>query len=496
MMVQVWSFLRVWGVPSAALALLLTGCPKAEKPAKQDKQPAVRKARPQAESPATRNPVAAAPRFARGAKNAAGDEVSISDIAEQVVESVVNVRSMKVLRRRTPHYPFFRPWRGPSRRQAQSLGSGVVVSSEGIVLTNHHVVEQASDIRLTFANEEEFEAELVGSDPKSDVAVLRIKDASRKFRPVSLGDSKKLRLGEVVLAVGNPFGVGQTVTMGIVSAVGRARLGIVDYEDFIQTDAAINPGNSGGALINMRGELVGINTAILSRTGGYQGIGFAIPSNMARPIMESLLAHGKVVRGWLGVAIQDLNKEIAGAIGLPVDRGVLVADVQANSPAQRAGLERQDVIVAIDGNPVRSTARLRNRVASAGAGKAVRLTLWRGTEKKELQVVLGELPSDRVAKLEATQGTLGGLAVETLTDPWRARAKLPGGIQGVVVTAVEPGSAAQAAGLRRGDIISEINRRPVRDAGQFTQAYRKASGKKLLLLVYRDGGAMYLLLDK
>jgi serine protease Do len=451
------------------------------------------------------------PAFAYAASNAKG--VSIADIAERSLQAVVNISSTKVLHQRgrpmSPFFndPFFRRFFGhrfpphgglPRERREKSLGSGVIVSKEGVVLTNNHVVEHAETITVALSDEREFSAKIVGTDPKSDLAVLQLQGEVKDLKPLSFGDSNRLRLGDVVIAIGNPFGVGQTVTMGIVSAKGRADMGIVDYEDFIQTDAAINPGNSGGALINMEGKLVGINTAILSRSGGYQGIGFAIPANMARPIMESLRKHGKVIRGWLGVAIQELKPEMARALKVDATRGVLISDVTAGSPADKAGLERGDVVLAINGERVSSSARLRNLVAAAGAGVTVKLELLRGEEQLELQVRLGEMPvtAGGVATLDQDEGVLGGLTVVGLSEASRDKYEVPKRIpHGVVVKEVARGSNADRAGIRSGDVILEINRRPIKDVEQFATLYKRAKGR-LLLLVYRNGSTLYLLLSK
>ncbi len=319
-----------------------------------------------------------------------------------------------------------------------------------------------------------------------------------KIKPISFGDSSRLRLGDVVIAIGNPFGVGQTVTMGIVSAKGRANVGIVDYEDFIQTDAAINPGNSGGALINMAGELVGINTAILSRSGGYQGIGFAIPANMARPIMESLTQHGKVIRGWLGVAIQDLNKDLAKALGLETTKGVLIADVTDDSPADKAGLERGDVVVKIRGEAVDSTGRLRNLVATAGKGAKVKVEVLRKGQRKTFEVELGEIPATvgGVAKIDKREGALGGLTVAGLSPAFRDKFSIPKRLtHGVVVQNVAQGSPAATAGLHPGDVILELNREAIKGVDHFARLQRSAKGK-VLLLIFRNGSTLYLLLSK
>jgi serine protease Do len=447
--------------------------------------------------------ILARPAFAY-AQSGDGKGASLSDIAERAVKSVVNVSSTRVVTRdpgRSPFHgdPFFErffPHQNlPREERARSLGSGVIVSAQGVVLTNNHVVQNAQEIRVRLFDGRELGAKVVGSDAKSDLAVIQLKGDTSGLQPLPLGGSGKLRLGEVVLAIGNPFGVGQTVTMGIVSAIGRANMGIVDYEDFIQTDAAINPGNSGGALVNMRAELVGINTAILSRSGGYQGIGFAIPTDMARPIMDSLLQHGRVIRGWLGVVLQDLGEDVAQALKIPLVKGVLVSDVVPDGPAARAGLRRADVITHLDGKPMDSVAHLRNQVAVAGASAAVKLSVLRDGKSIDMMVKLSALPSEAEAKIDSSQGTLGGLTLEPLTDGARRKMGLPTRVSGVMVKSIEGGSAAEGAGLSAGDVILEINRQPVSDPLQFATLYREARGK-VLLLVYREGSTMYLLLEK
>ncbi|GAB4559060.1 MAG: hypothetical protein Tsb0020_04550 [Haliangiales bacterium] len=327
---------------------------------------------------------------------------SIADVTEKVLPSVVNVSTTTASRGGGPAAadPFFNnpnsPFRGqPNQRYGESLGSGVIVSADGYVLTNSHVVAAAQGIRVSLSDGRELDAELVGSDPKSDLAVLRLQGDLGRLKPIRFGQSSAIRLGEIVLAIGNPFGVGQTVTMGIVSAKGRSGMGIVDYEDFIQTDAAINPGNSGGALVNMSGELIGINTAILSRTGGYQGIGFAIPTDMATPIMQSLIQDGKVNRGFLGVNIQTMTRELAEAAGVAETRGVLVTDVMARSPAARAGVKRGDIIVRIDDKQTVTAAHVVNAVGLAGSGVHVDVEVMRDGRSRVLQVVLGDLDKAR-----------------------------------------------------------------------------------------------------
>ncbi len=441
--------------------------------------------------------VVARPPFAQQLKV---KEVTLSDIAEKAVRSVVNISTTRaVQQRRSPYHsdPFFHFHRPrPRTRRAQSLGSGVIVSAEGVVLTNNHVVAKAKEIRVKLNDGRVLKASVVGSDPKSDLAVLRLMGEPKNLHPMPIGRSRKLRLGQVVLAIGNPFGLGQTVTMGIVSAVGRANMGIVDYEDFIQTDAAINPGNSGGALVNMNGQLVGINTAIFSKSGGYQGIGFAVPTDMAQPIMKSLLQHGRVVRGWLGVGIQTLTREMADKLAIPFTKGVLVAHVDPGSPADRAGIRRDDLITTIDGEATQTVVRLRNRVASTAPGGTIKLSLLRGGKRKELSVVLGELGGKTVAKLDKSLGALGGLSVETLTDPVRRRLGIPRRVAGVVVTGVEYGSAARAAGLLVSDVILEYDRKPVNSAAQLKALYLRAKQGKVILLILRQGSTMYLLLQR
>src|SRR3989442_9105370 len=312
--------------------------------------------------------------------------------------AVVNIASARTVRGPagppTPFFsdPFFRFFFSPERapRRERSLGSGVIVTRDGYVLTNNHVVEGAQDIRVTLGDRREFTARLVGADSKTDIAVLKLPAGS--FTIIPLGDSKRVDVAEVVLAIGNPFGLSQTVTMGIVSAVGRANLGIADYEDFIQTDAAINPGNSGGALVNARGELIGINTAIFSQNGGYMGIGFAVPVNMGRQVMEQIIKRGRLTRGYRGLTVQDLTPAVARGLGLWEARGVLVGDVSPDGPAPAAGIRRGDVITAVDDKPVDDVGHFRNLVADTPPGTRVRLTVKRDGREEPIEVAVGELP--------------------------------------------------------------------------------------------------------
>jgi serine protease Do len=451
------------------------------------------------EAPEPPTPVEILPHPALTAAGGPG-QVSIADIAEKVTPSVVNISLTKESKSEGPgFFPFFfgPPDNGP--RREQGMGSGVIVSPEGYILTNNHVVADANEIKVTLSDKREFLAEVVGTDPKSDVAVIKLKGAVSGLRAIEIGDSAALRLGDVVLAIGNPFGVGQTVTMGIVSAKGRADVGIVDYEDFIQTDAAINPGNSGGALVNMQGRLVGINTAILSRSGGFQGIGFAIPTNMAKPIMESLKKYGKVTRGWLGVSIQDVDQDLASTMKLPTSRGVLIADVQAGSPAAKGGIRRGDVIVKIDGREVETTGQLRNVVASAGARK-VAVEFYRDGKLQQLSVSLGEAPAEAVASAGGvTPGAargLDGLGVGELTPEARKMFNLGDEVtSGVVITGIERNSPAARAGIRPGDVVLEVNRTAVKTVKEFEAAFAKAKGNVLFLL-HRRGATVFLVLRR
>jgi len=439
------------------------------------------------------------------------DDNTLADIAEARISSVVNISSTRLVKQRpfgqSPlfEHPFFRdffgqPFQGiPKERRERSLGSGVIVSKDGTILTNYHVVADAEEIVVTLTDDREFDAEVVGSDPQSDVAVIRLKESPADLEPLPFGDSSQLRMGDVVLAIGNPFGLAHTVTMGIVSATGRANVGIADYEDFIQTDAAINPGNSGGALVSLKGEFIGINTAIVSRTGGYQGIGFAIPSNMAQSVMESLIEHGKVVRGWLGVVIQDMNRDLAHAMDLDTTQGVLVSDVMADSPAQKAGVQREDLILQVNDTQVDNTGQLRNTIATLGAGTEVTLTILRDGEEKEIRLTLGER-SDKeqlqAGKTETEEGLLQGLSVGPLTPLTRQQFNIPDTVtEGVVVTGVERGSAAQRYGLRPGDVILEVNRRSVGSVEAFQDAYSQ-SDERMLLLIQRQGATLFLTLKK
>ena len=429
---------------------------------------------------------------------------TLADIAQHVMPSVVSVLSESPAK---PGHagdqdedetgrealPFARPRRGEKHRVQFSLGSGVILSSAGVILTNNHVVENARQIRVALRDGRVFPATVVGSDAASDIAVLHI--AAKDLPVIQVADSSKLRIGDFVLAVGNPFGVGETVTMGIVSGLGRANLGITKYDDFIQTDAAINPGNSGGALVDMNGRLVGINTAILSRTGGYEGIGFAIPSTTAIKIANELIAHGRVTRGWLGVALQDLDDGVARALHVPPDSGALVSQVIDGSPAARAGIARGDIITGIDTTPVTSAAVARNAIALDAPGRTIALRVLRAGQTRQVQVKLGEPPRVAAepprAPAESHAGLLGGGTVQPRDAAQRRKFAVPSDVNGVVVTSIAPDSVAAATELEPGDVIVQIDHAPTPTVHAFE---REAAGvnDQVLLLIFRKGQTLFL----
>jgi serine protease Do len=381
----------------------------------------------------------------------------------------------------------------PRERREQALGSGVIVSPDGYILTNNHVVDGATDVSVALADKREFKAKVVGTDPKVDIAVLKI-DATN-LPTVVIGDSNKARVGDYAIAVGDPFGVGQTVTMGIVSAKGRTGLGIEQYEDFIQTDAPINPGNSGGALINDRGELIGINTAILAHgSEGNQGIGFAIPANLARTVMDQIVKYGKVQRAYLGIIPQDVTPAIAEAFGQKNLQGALVGDVTADGPAQKAGLRKGDIVLEVNGKPVANANDLRMTVSMMQPGSSVQLKVMRDGATRDFTAQLGDLPGTQATNRERgdshSDSALAGVSVDNL-DPQTARElHLPANTPGVVVTDISPSSKAADSGLQKGDVIQEVNRKPVSNTSEFEQAVR-SSKHDPLLLVNRQGNTMY-----
>ncbi|HEY0945387.1 MAG TPA: DegQ family serine endoprotease [Opitutaceae bacterium] len=385
----------------------------------------------------------------------------------------------------------------------EGLGSGVIVSADGYILTNNHVVNGADSIKVSLNDGRELTAKVVGTDPQTDLAVIKV-DA-KDLPAITFSDSDKVEVGDRVLAIGNPFGIGQTVTSGMVSALGRATLGL-DYEDFIQTDAAINPGNSGGALVDVKGRLVGVNTAILSRSGGFQGIGFAIPANLARNVMEQLVSNGKVVRGFLGVSVQDLTPDLAKSFKLDEHGGALVAEVSADSPAAKGGLKSGDVITSLGGKPVTDARRLKLAVANIPPGTKVDAKVLREGEEKALQIEIGNQPRNRnVARNggdfrggwnDNDEGTLNGVGVADLDPQTRREFDVPGRVRGAIVTEVDPASAAAQAGLQPGDVIQEINRRPVTNAEDAVKLTENPASKKTLLRVWSQRGSRYVVVDE
>ena len=380
-------------------------------------------------------------------------------------------------------------------QREDSLGSGVMVSPDGYILTNNHVIEGASDVRVTLGDKRQLEAKVIGADPKTDIAVLKVEGSG--FPAITIGDSSKVQVGDYALAIGDPFGVGQTVTMGIVSAMNRGNLGIEDYEDFIQTDAPINPGNSGGALINDRGELIGINTAILSHgSGGNEGIGFAVPVNLAREVMDQIMDHGKVNRAYLGVMVQDVTPGIAKAMGLTDMKGVLIGDVTPSSPAQKSGIKRGDIILDVNGKQIADSRELRMSISLMKADATVKLRILRDGNQSDVTVMLGNLPDEKEqAKAGSeegnSQGGLEGVTVENLDSQTARQLGLSSATTGVVVTDIAPSSPFIESGLQKGDVIQEVNHQPVRNVSQLEEAVHKA-GKTPLLLVNRKGSTLFI----
>ncbi len=447
---------------------------------------------------------------------------SFAPVVKKAAPSVVNIYSTHIVHIRPMRNPFsgdpfFRQFFGDQvpgnnrerTRREQSLGSGVVVSPEGYILTANHVVDGADEIRVSIGeNKKEYAARVIGTDPPTDVAVLKI-DA-KDLPAITLADSDQLEIGDLVLAIGNPYGLSQTVTMGIVSALGRNGLpGFNQYQDFIQTDAAINPGNSGGALVDAEGRLVGINTAIISGSGGNQGIGFAVPVNLARHVMERLLAGGKVTRGYLGILPQDLSPGLAKSFGLADQNGTLVGNVFPNTPAEKAGIKAGDVIVAFNGKDVSDAHSFMLAVSECSPGSPATVKLLRNGQTKTVSVNLAELPvrmspgQNSRANPDSSSSTvadaLDGVTVSDMDNDVRRQLKIPGDLQGALVANVEQDSNSAEAGLQRGDVIVEINRQPVNSAEDAVKLGRLAKGEQILLKVWhRDGdlaGTHYLSVD-
>ena len=444
-----------------------------------------------------------------------GDERELPDIASLVEEhgdAVVNISSTSKPESMAPGGPgrkmpmpfggtpfedlfrdFFENMPQQQMRPAHSLGSGVIISSDGYVVTNHHVVRKADDIVVRLNDESEYNAELVGADSKNDLALLKV-DAGKLLPFTSLGNSDSVRVGEWVVAIGNPFGLGGTVTTGIISARGR-HIGAGPYDDFFQTDAAINPGNSGGPLFNLDGDVIGINTAILSRSGGNQGIGFSIPSNIVKNIVEQIKEHGRPIRGWLGVRIQKVTDDMAEALGLDDAQGALVADVEADSPADKAGLEVGDVILAYDGKKVQDMTDLPKLVAQTSVGATVKMNVLRDGNMQQLSAKIAELEeegSERMAgaQSDAKSGTLG-LQLTNLTSALRQRYGIDKNVEGAFISDVARGSAAQLAGIREGDVVVRVGKTVVDNASDARSAIARQQGETVLLLVNRQGSNLF-----
>ncbi len=391
------------------------------------------------------------------------------------------------------HRFFGQPFGMPPRGAQEQLGSGFIIDAKGMVVTNNHVVENADKITVKLSDEREFDGKLVGRDAKTDLAVIRIGDGKEKFPVAPLGDSNQLQVGEWVMAMGSPFGLSNTVTAGIVSAKGR-NIGAGPYDNFIQTDASINPGNSGGPLINLRGEVIGINTAIFSQSGGNLGIGFALPINLAKEILPELIKTGKVTRGWLGVSIQRVTPEIAKGLGLEKERGALVADVVEAGPAARAGIKSGDVIVEYDGKAIDQASQLPILVAETPIGKSVKIIVLRENKSVPITAKIEELKEQTKAVASAQESGELGLSVENVTAEIAKSLGLKGA-QGVVITDVQPGSPAADGGLQRGDVILELNRQPIRNVTELHKLLEQAKqGANLLFLISRGGNNLFLAL--
>jgi len=439
-----------------------------------------------------------------------------SAVADYVTPSVVTVETERTVKVRT-YDPFggmdpfgdffggddfFRRFFGPRNDQQQErridgLGSGVIVSEDGYVITNNHVIADVDKIKITLSTGKQYDGKLIGRDPRTDIAVIKIDE--KELKALKLADSDKLKVGQWVIAVGNPFSksLSHTVTAGIVSGKSRSQVGFDTDVDFIQTDAAINPGNSGGALVNMNGELVGINTAILSNTGGYQGIGFAIPSNTAKNIMEQLIKSGKVVRGYVGISMQDVDEQLAKAMNLKSTKGALVAQVVKDSPAERAGVKQGDVIIKIDGKEVDGMASVRKMIVSKKPGTDVELTVIRDGKEMKLTVTLGEAPSEIAAASEDTGPNESikrlGMDVATANADLAGKYGLNAGEKGVIITSIDKNGPAFRGGLREGDLIKRVGKDDITNVREYTTAVNKVKpGETVLFLINRKGNSLFI----
>lgn len=446
--------------------------------------------------------------------NAGGSDISVAehlsnvfaDVAEKVNPSVVtvftetNVKVKGMPFSGSPFENFFgnddffkKFFQQPAPDQnykRMGLGSGVIVDPNGILLTNNHVVDDADNIKVRLMDGREFEGTVKGKDPQTDLAVVTID--TKNLVPIQMGDSDRLRVGEMVLAIGSPLDpqLEHTVTSGIISAKGRSGVGLTQYEDYIQTDAAINPGNSGGALVDLRGNLIGINSAIVSQSGGFQGIGFAIPVKLAKKVMEDIINNGKVIRGWLGIYIQNITPELAGALELKSTNGVLVSSVQKDSPAETAGLQEEDVILAFNGKEVENATELSTWVASSSPGENIKLKIWRNGNEKNVNVELGELNEQKLAQAQGKSEYADiGLKVANIVPELIRQYHLDKSAKGVVVTEIDPRGVAKSVGIREGDVIMKVNRHPVEKIEDFDKEVSSVKAGENILIYLRRGSA-------
>jgi serine protease Do len=432
--------------------------------------------------------------------------VSFADLADAVKHSVVNISTTQVAKG-SPLQPFFGP-NAPfgeffgddffkhffgnmpkGGMKTHALGSGFVINEDGLILTNNHVIEKATEIKVKLDSGKEYDAKVIGRDPKTDLALIGVKADVNFPKPVYMGDSDAIRVGDWVMAVGNPFGLGQTVTTGIISAKGRI-IGAGPYDDFLQTDAAINPGNSGGPLFDMKGEVIGINTAIIAQG---QNIGFTIPISLAKELLPQLKA-GKIVRGWLGVMIQDITPELAKSFGLRETRGVLISDVTKDSPAEKAGLKRGDIVTQFNGKEVENAHTLSRLVAATQPSSKAKVDIIRDGKEKSIEVTIGTMPQEIEGQLPE-KATAWGLSVQDITPELAQQLGLSPDEQGVVISGVDPGSPAAEAGLKPGDVVKEVNRQPIQNTRNYNAVLEKIKqGENVLLLIKRGSGTLYLVL--
>ena len=425
---------------------------------------------------------------------------AMAKIADRVTPAVVNISTTRTVKApANPFFndPFFKRFFGEStdegqKRKVASLGSGFIATPDGYIITNNHVIEGAEDIVVRLANDKApYEGKVIGVDSRTDVAVIKID--KKNLPTIPWGNSDKIRPGEIILAVGNPFGLNHSITMGIISAIGREGMGISDYENFIQTDAAINPGNSGGPLVNVKGEVIGVTNAIFSTSGGYQGIGFAIPSNMVKNVMDSIISQGKVVRGWLGVQIQPLTAELAKQFGLKDDSGVLLVDVAEGGPAAKAGMKGGDVVVEYDGKKTNDAFHFKNMVAETKPGKQVSVKIIREGNLLTANVTIGELPAETQAVPNVvTDNALRGVSVQDITQEYRQKLNINEKDKGVIVTNIDEDSPALGI-ISKGDILLEINRKPVTNTKEYSKVISGVENNRdVLVLIVKNGVRQYL----